>query len=90
MPSEIRTTELEDTYDVGMIDLSSDPHFALEPLDELGLRNELRFDDLQGDGILELLIGNSINVRHSAGADLALNAIALIEQVARLEYPHDW
>ena len=71
-----------DADDVRVAEAGGGPRLALEALDELLVTGVTLVQDLQGDLAAELLVLGQVDLGHAAGAELAHDPVAAVEQPA--------
>jgi hypothetical protein len=80
--------DIEDAYDVTLLNLAGDPGFLLETADQVLVGNQLRLDDLECNPFVQLLIQGCANVAHTARAELTLYAVSFGKKVAGTKNPY--
>src|SRR5580765_3778927 len=73
---------VENTADVGVRDLTSDAHFAVETRQRSSVLHKLFRQEFQRYVLIELEVLRAIDFAHAATADKRDNAIAISEQSA--------
>ena len=78
-----RFARIVDRQDVRMLQAGGEPDLALEPLRTEGVA-EVRMEHLEGDGTVVPEVVRQVHRRHTAPAELALDAVALGEALLEL------
>src|SRR6185369_8784501 len=71
----VEVAEIVDDEDVRMIERRSGSRLGVKPAQTVGVRGDLRRQELQCDRAIELRIVGSINLAHAASADPGVDAI---------------
>ena len=66
-------------HDVRMAQRGRRARFAQKPLDHVGRRNQLGFDELDGNGFVQHQVGATIDRSHSASFEKTVDAILSVE-----------
>ena len=77
-------TEVVDDEDIRMIERRGGSRLGVKPAQSVGVGGDLRRQQLQCDGTIELGIVGAINLAHAAGADPRNDAIAAHGETGQL------
>ena len=86
--SAVERAAVEDPDDVRVLEAGGSLCLALEALHELGVLREVVVQDLDRDLAVELGVVREPDVGHPARADLAVQAVALVDDGAALRLSH--
>ena len=75
-------SEVRDVDDVGVAKTTAGLSFPLESAEELGIGGPSGRDDLDGNDTGGSEVGGEVDVAHTAGAELAVNAVFGVEDLA--------